>query len=64
VLLVFVPVAVQIGGAFAVDPFQLGLIMVMANQIGATTPPMAPLLFVTTSRGHLLRPNWCSRIRR
>ena len=49
VLLVFVPVAVQIGRAFAVDPFQLGLIMVMANQIGATTPPMAPLLFVTTS---------------
>ena len=49
VLLVFVPVAVQIGRAFHVDPFQLGLIMVMANQIGATTPPMAPLLFVTTS---------------
>ena len=49
VLLVFVPVAVQIGRAFDVDPFQLGLIMVMANQIGATTPPMAPLLFVTTS---------------
>ncbi len=49
VLLVFVPVAVQIGRAFNVDPFQLGLIMVMANQIGATTPPMAPLLFVTTS---------------
>jgi tripartite ATP-independent transporter DctM subunit len=49
VLLVFVPVAVQIGRAFDVDPFQLGIIMVMANQIGATTPPMAPLLFVTTS---------------
>ncbi len=49
VLLVFVPVAVEIGRAFDVDPFQLGIIMVMANQIGATTPPMAPLLFVTTS---------------
>jgi tripartite ATP-independent transporter DctM subunit len=49
VLLVFVPVAVQIGRAFHVDPFQLGLIMVIANQSGATTPPMAPLLFVTTS---------------
>ncbi len=49
VLLVFVPVAVQIGRVFDVDPFQLGIIMVMANQIGATTPPMAPLLFVTTS---------------
>jgi tripartite ATP-independent transporter DctM subunit len=49
VLLVFVPVAVQIGRHYGVDPFQMGLIMVMANQIGATTPPMAALLFVTTS---------------
>ena len=55
VLLVFVPVAVQIGRAFAVDPFQLGLIMVMANQIGATTPPMAPLLLRDHEhRGHVL----------
>lgn len=49
VLIVFVPVAVQIGRTFGIDPFQLGMIMVMANQIGSTTPPMASLLFVTTS---------------
>jgi TRAP-type C4-dicarboxylate transport system permease large subunit len=49
VLIVFVPVAVYIGQVYQIDPFQLGLVMVMANQIGSTTPPMAALLFVTTS---------------
>ena len=49
ILIIFVPVAVHIGSAFDVNPFQLGLIMVMANQIGSTTPPVAVLLFVTTS---------------
>ena len=49
VLIIFVPVAVYIGQAYNVDPFQLGLIMVMSNQIGSTTPPVAVLLFVTTS---------------
>ena len=49
VLIIFVPVAVYIGQTYAVDPFQLGLIMVMSNQIGSTTPPVAVLLFVTTS---------------
>ena len=49
VLLVFAPVAIQIGKAFGIDPFQMGLVMVMCNQIGAVSPPTAPLLFVTTS---------------
>jgi tripartite ATP-independent transporter DctM subunit len=49
ILIIFVPVAVYIGATFGVDPFQLGLIMVMSNQIGSTTPPVAVLLFVTTS---------------
>jgi C4-dicarboxylate transporter DctM subunit len=49
ILIIFVPVAAFIGTTFQVDPFQLGLIMVMANQIGSTTPPVAVLLFVTTS---------------
>jgi tripartite ATP-independent transporter DctM subunit len=49
ILIIFVPVAAYIGSTFQVDPFQLGLIMVMANQIGSTTPPVAVLLFVTTS---------------
>ena len=49
VLLVFAPVAIQISKAYGIDPFQMGLVMVMCNQIGAVSPPTAPLLFVTTS---------------
>ena len=49
ILLVFAPVAIQISQAYGIDPFQMGLVMVMCNQIGAVSPPTAPLLFVTTS---------------
>lgn len=49
ILLVFAPVAIQISKTYGIDPFQMGLVMVMCNQIGAVSPPTAPLLFVTTS---------------
>jgi tripartite ATP-independent transporter DctM subunit len=49
ILLVFAPVAIQISKQYGIDPFQMGLVMVMCNQIGAVSPPTAPLLFVTTS---------------
>ena len=49
VLLVFAPVAIQISKDYGIDPFQMGLVMVMCNQIGAVSPPTAPLLFITTS---------------
>ncbi|MEO7150930.1 MAG: TRAP transporter large permease, partial [Burkholderiaceae bacterium] len=49
VLLIFAPVAIQLGKTYGIDPFQMGLVMVMCNQIGAVSPPTAPLLFVTTS---------------
>jgi tripartite ATP-independent transporter DctM subunit len=48
VLLIFAPVAIQISKVYGIDPFQMGLVMVMCNQIGAVSPPTAPLLFVTT----------------
>ena len=48
-LLIFDPVAIQISKTHGIDPFQMGLVMVMCNQIGAVSPPTAPLLFVTTS---------------
>lgn len=48
VLLIFAPVAIQISKRYGIDPFQMGLVMVMCNQIGAVSPPTAPLLFVTT----------------
>jgi tripartite ATP-independent transporter DctM subunit len=49
ILIILIPVAVIIGRKFGIDEFQLGLLMVMATQIGSTTPPVAVLLFVATS---------------
>lgn len=49
ILVIFTPVAVHIGSLLGIDPLQMGMVMVMANQIGSTTPPVAVLLFVTTS---------------
>jgi tripartite ATP-independent transporter DctM subunit len=49
VLLVFAPVAVNVTNSYGLDPFQVGLVMVICNQIGAVSPPTAPLLFITTS---------------
>jgi tripartite ATP-independent transporter DctM subunit len=49
ILIILIPVAVVIGRRFGIDEFQLGLLMVMATQIGSTTPPVAVLLFVATS---------------
>ncbi len=49
ILIILIPVAVVIGRSFDIDEFQLGLMMVMATQIGSTTPPVAVLLFVATS---------------
>ena len=49
VLLVFAPVAISISKTYDLDVYQVGLVMVMCNQIGAVSPPTAPLLFVTTS---------------
>lgn len=49
ILVIFTPVAVYVGDLLGIDPLQMGMVMVMANQIGSTTPPVAVLLFVTTS---------------
>ena len=49
VLIVLVPIAAHVGETFGFDPLHLGILMVVATQIGATTPPVAVLLFVTTS---------------
>ncbi|PIE36071.1 C4-dicarboxylate ABC transporter permease [candidate division KSB3 bacterium] len=49
ILIIFVPVAVFVSKQFGFDQYYFGLLMVMATQIGATTPPVAVLLFVATS---------------
>lgn len=38
-----------IGATFALDPIYLGMLVVIATQIGATTTPVAVCLFVGTS---------------
>jgi len=49
VLVIMIPVITHIVTAFGFDPLYFGLLMVITNQIGATTPPVAVLLFVSTS---------------
>ncbi len=49
VLIVFVPFASYVGGSYGFDPLHVGILMVVATQIGATTPSVVVLLFVTTS---------------
>lgn len=49
VLIILTPLIVKIGATFAFDPIHLGILMVIATQIGATTPPVAVCLFVGTS---------------
>lgn len=49
VIVVMIPTIVYVGSAFHLDPLQLGIIMVMITQIGGLTPPVALLLFITTS---------------
>jgi tripartite ATP-independent transporter DctM subunit len=49
VLIILTPLIVKIGATFALDPIYLGMLMVMATQVGATTPPVAVCLFVGTS---------------
>ena len=49
VLIILTPLIVKIGATFALDPIYLGMLVVIATQIGATTPPVAVCLFVGTS---------------
>jgi tripartite ATP-independent transporter DctM subunit len=49
ILIITVPIAVFIAQRFGIDQIHLGLAIVMATQIGSTTPPVAVLLFVASS---------------
>ncbi len=49
VMVIMVPVCAYIGNEYRIDPIHLGLLITMVTQIGATTPPVAVLLFVATS---------------
>ena len=49
VLIILTPLILKIGATFALDPIYLGMLVVIATQIGATTPPVAVCLFVGTT---------------
>lgn len=49
VLIILIPVFSYVTRAFGFDQFHFGLLMTIATQIGAVTPPVAVLLFVATS---------------
>ncbi|MBB4266607.1 TRAP transporter large permease [Roseospira visakhapatnamensis] len=49
VLIVFVPIATYVGQAYGFDPLHLGVLMILANQMGAVSPPVAVLMFITNA---------------
>jgi tripartite ATP-independent transporter DctM subunit len=49
ILIIMIPVITYIGSLYGFNPFYLGMAVIMATQIGATTPPVAVGLFVATS---------------
>ena len=49
ILVILMPVIVSISKTFGFDPMYLGMVIVIATQVGATTPPVAVGLFVATS---------------
>lgn len=49
VVVVMIPTIAYVGSAFQIDPLQMGIVMVMITQIGGLTPPVAILLFITSS---------------
>ncbi len=49
VLIILIPVCTYVTKQFGFDQFHFGLLMTIATQIGAVTPPVAVLLFVATS---------------
>lgn len=49
VLIVFVPVATYVAQAYGFDPLHMGILMIVVNQMGALTPPVAVLLFITSA---------------
>ncbi|MDD4493300.1 MAG: TRAP transporter large permease [Eubacteriales bacterium] len=52
-VMILAPVVSPIAAHFGINPFQMGLVVVVGIGIGMLTPPVAPLLFITSSIGKL-----------
>lgn len=52
-VMILAPIVSAIGAKYGINPFQVGLVVVIGIGIGMLTPPVAPLLFITSSIGRL-----------
>ncbi len=52
-IMILAPIVSAIGASYGINPFQTGLIVVVGIGVGMLTPPVAPLLFITSSIGQL-----------
>jgi tripartite ATP-independent transporter DctM subunit len=52
-VMILAPIISSIGASFGINPFQTAMIVVVGIGIGMMTPPVAPLMFITSSIGKL-----------
>lgn len=52
-IIVLAPIVSAIGASLGINPFQVGVVVVVSIGLGMLTPPVAPLLFITSAVGRL-----------
>ncbi len=52
-VMILAPVVSPMAASFGINPFQVAVVVVVGIGIGMLTPPVAPLLFITSSIGKL-----------
>lgn len=52
-IMILAPIVSSIGVTYGINPFQTGVVVVVGIGIGMLTPPVAPLLFITSTIGRL-----------
>lgn len=52
-VMILAPIVSPMAANFGINMFQIGLVVVIGIGIGMLTPPVAPLMFITSSTGHL-----------
>ena len=52
-VMILAPIISSIGLSFGINPFQTAMVVIIGIGIGMMTPPIAPLMFITSSIGKL-----------
>lgn len=52
-VMILAPIISSIGLSFGINPFQTAMVVIVGIGIGMMTPPIAPLMFITSSIGKL-----------